>query len=80
MILVVQQLFFYDRARKERGGRGKTMESVKQYCEQYLQQTLETPMSKTLRWRLLLFQFEGQRWRACIFLRQERTNADVRRH
>ncbi|KAK6435689.1 hypothetical protein LTR95_008124 [Oleoguttula sp. CCFEE 5521] len=52
---VVQLLLFYDSARKERGGQGKTLDHVKHYCENFLQQTVETPMGEILRWRLLLF-------------------------
>lgn len=55
IIWVVQLLIFYSSARKERDGQEKTIESVKQYCERYLQQTVETPMGEILRWRLLLF-------------------------
>ena len=55
IIWVVQLLFFYDSARKERDGHGNTLEHVKYYCERYLQQTVETPMGEILRWRLLLF-------------------------
>jgi hypothetical protein len=32
---------------------------VKAYCDQYLQQTVEAPMGKTLRWRILLFRVSG---------------------
>ncbi|TKA73156.1 hypothetical protein B0A55_10843 [Friedmanniomyces simplex] len=55
MIWVVQLLFFYDNARKEKLGEGNTLTQVKQYCERFLQQTVETPMGEVLRWRLLLF-------------------------
>ncbi|KAI7199144.1 hypothetical protein KC365_g19132, partial [Hortaea werneckii] len=55
IIWVVQLLIFYDSARKERAGQQRTLESVKQCCERYLQQTVETPMGEILRWRLLLF-------------------------
>ncbi|KAK0949796.1 hypothetical protein LTS01_025744, partial [Friedmanniomyces endolithicus] len=48
-------LFFFDSARKEKDGGGETLAQVKQYCERYLQQTVETPMGEILRWRLLLF-------------------------
>ncbi|KAI7064978.1 hypothetical protein KC365_g12451, partial [Hortaea werneckii] len=48
-------LIFYDSARKERTGQQKTLESVKQHCEKYLQQIVKTPMGEILRWRLLLF-------------------------
>ena len=56
IIWVVQLLIFYDSARKEQQGQGDTLQSVKQCCEKYLQQTAETPMGEILRWRLLLFQ------------------------
>ena len=49
IIWVVQLLFFYDSARKEREGQGETLALVKQCCEQYLQQTVETPMGEILR-------------------------------
>lgn len=55
IIWVVQLLIFYSSARKERDGHAKTLDSVKQYCEKYLQQTVETPMGEILRWRVLLF-------------------------
>jgi len=55
IIWVVQLLIFYDSARKERDGQGKTLDHVKHYCEDFLQQTVETPMGEILRWRLLLF-------------------------
>ncbi|KAK0964506.1 hypothetical protein LTR54_018387, partial [Friedmanniomyces endolithicus] len=55
IIWVVQLLFFFDSARKEKDGGGETLAQVKQYCERYLQQTVETPMGEILRWRLLLF-------------------------
>ncbi|KAI7206681.1 hypothetical protein KC365_g17003 [Hortaea werneckii] len=55
IIWVVQLLIFYDSARKERAGQQRTLESVRQSCERYLQQTVETPMGEILRWRLLLF-------------------------
>lgn len=55
IIWVVQLLFFYDSAQKERNGHGRTLDTVKVYCEKYLQQTVETPKGEILRWRLLLF-------------------------
>ncbi|KAK1050090.1 hypothetical protein LTR74_017135 [Friedmanniomyces endolithicus] len=55
IIWVVQPLFFFDSARKEKDGGGETLAQVKQYCERYLQQTVEAPMGEILRWRLLLF-------------------------
>ena len=55
IVWVVQLLIFYDSARKERQGCGKTLELVKQSCKTCLQQTVETPMGEILRWRLLLF-------------------------
>lgn len=55
IIWVVQLLFFYDSARKERSDQGRTLDTVKTYCQKYLQQTVETPMGEILRWRLLLF-------------------------
>ncbi|OQN95159.1 hypothetical protein B0A48_18856 [Cryoendolithus antarcticus] len=51
IIWVVQLLLFYDNARK-----GKTLDHVKHYCDNFLPQTVETPMGEILRWRLLLFQ------------------------
>ena len=59
MIWVVQLLVFYDSVLKEQQGHGKTLELVKVYCDQYLQQTVETPMGEILRWRLLLFKVSG---------------------
>ena len=50
---------FYDSALKEQQGCGKTLKLVKAYCDQYLQQTVETPMGEILRWRLLLFRVSG---------------------
>lgn len=55
VIWVVQLLIFYDSARKEQQGDGRTLAHVKRCCEDYLQQTVETPMGEILRWRLLLF-------------------------
>jgi hypothetical protein len=59
IIWVVQLLVFYDSALKEQRGCGKTLELVRSYCDQYLQQTVETPMGEILRWRLLLFKVSG---------------------
>jgi len=50
---------FYDSTLKEKQGRGETLKLVKAYCDQYLQQTVETPMGEILRWRLLLFKVSG---------------------
>ena len=61
IIWVVQLLVFYNSALKEQRGRGKTLELVKGYCDQYLQQTVKTPMGEMLRWRLLLFKVCGAR-------------------
>ncbi|KAI7226830.1 hypothetical protein KC330_g8668 [Hortaea werneckii] len=55
IIWVVQLCIFYDSARKERAGQQRTLGLAKQYCERYLQQTVETPMVENLRWRLLPF-------------------------
>ena len=55
IIWVVQLLIFYDSARKAVQGRGDTLSLVKDRCERYMQQTVETPMGEILRWRLLLF-------------------------
>ncbi|TKA60112.1 hypothetical protein B0A55_12260 [Friedmanniomyces simplex] len=55
MIWVVQLLFFFDSARKEKRGQAETLTRVKRFCERFLQQTVETPMGEILRWRLLLF-------------------------
>jgi len=55
MIWIVQLLIFYNGARKEMDGNGSTLAHVKRCCEDYLQQTVETPMGELLRWRLLLF-------------------------
>lgn len=55
MIWVVQLLFFFDSAHEEKLGKGNTLTLIKQYCERFLQQTVETPMGEILRWRLLLF-------------------------
>jgi superfamily II DNA helicase RecQ len=55
IIWIVQLLVFYDSALKEQQGCRKTLKLVKAYCDEYLQQTVETPMGEILRWRLLLF-------------------------
>lgn len=60
IIWVVQLLVFNDSALKEQRGCGKTLKLVKAYCDQYLQQTVETPMGEILRWRLLLFKVSGE--------------------
>jgi superfamily II DNA helicase RecQ len=59
IIWIVQLLIFYDSALKEQRGCGKTLKLVKAYCDEYLQQTVETPMGEILRWRLLLFRVSG---------------------
>jgi hypothetical protein len=59
IIWIVQLLVFYDSALKEQQGCGKTLQLVKAYCDEYLQQTVETPMGEILRWRLLLFRVSG---------------------
>lgn len=59
IIWIVQLLVFYDSALKEQQGYGKMLELVRSYCDQYLQQTVETPMGEILRWRLLLFKVSG---------------------
>jgi hypothetical protein len=59
VIWIVQLLVFYDSALKEQQGCGKTLKLVKVYCDEYLQQTVETPMGEILRWRLLLFKVSG---------------------
>jgi hypothetical protein len=59
IIWVVQLLVFYDSTSKEKQGHGETLKLVKAYCDQYLQQTVETPMGEILRWRLLLFKVSG---------------------
>ena len=56
IIWVVQLLIFYDSARREYQGQGETLRLGKRRCEDYLQQTVESPMGEILRWRLLLFQ------------------------
>jgi hypothetical protein len=56
---IVQLLIFYDSALKEQQGCGGTLKLVKNYCDEYLQQTVETPMGEILRWRLLLFRVSG---------------------
>jgi len=59
MIWVVQLLVFHDSAMRQQRGSGETLQLVKDYCDQYLQQTVETPMGEILRWRLLLFRVSG---------------------
>jgi hypothetical protein len=59
IIWVVQLLVFYDSALEEQQGHGGTLELVKAYCDQYLQQTIEAPIGEILRWRLLLFRVSG---------------------
>jgi hypothetical protein len=59
IIWVVQLLIFYDSALKEQQGYRKTLDLVKACCDNYLQQTVETPMGEILRWRLLLFKVSG---------------------
>lgn len=54
IIWVVQLLVFYDSTLKEKQDHGETLDLVKAYSDQYLQQTVETPMGEILRWRLLL--------------------------
>ena len=56
----MQLLVFYDSALKEQRGCGKMLELVRSYCDQYLQQTVETPMGEILRWRLLLFKISKE--------------------
>ena len=56
IIWVVQPLIFYDVARKERPGQSEMLPLVKQYCEDYVRQTVETPMGEILWWWLLMFQ------------------------
>ena len=55
IIWAVHLLIFYDCARRDRNGQGETSRLVKQWCEEYLQQTAECPLGEILRWRLLLF-------------------------
>jgi predicted amidophosphoribosyltransferase len=59
IIWIVQLLVFYDSALKEQRGCGKTLKLVKAYCDDCLQQTVETPMGEILRCRLLLFRVSG---------------------
>jgi hypothetical protein len=59
IIWVVQLLIFYHGALEEQQGYGETLKIVKAYCDEYLQQTVETPMGEILRWRLLLFRVSG---------------------
>jgi hypothetical protein len=59
IIWVVQLLIFYDSALKEQQGYGKTLDLVKACYNNYLQQTVETPIREILRWRLLLFKVSG---------------------
>ena len=59
IIWVVQLLIFYDSARRERQGRGDTLQLVKRRCEECLQQTTDTPMGEVLRWRSLLFRISS---------------------
>lgn len=59
MIWIVQLLVSYDSALEEQQGCGETLKLVKAHCDQYLQQTVETPMGEILRWRLLLFRMSG---------------------
>jgi hypothetical protein len=59
IIWIMQLLIFYDSALKEQQGCGKTLKLVKAYCDEYLQQTVETPIGEILRWRLLLFRVSG---------------------
>jgi hypothetical protein len=61
IIWIVQLLVFYDSTLKEKQGYGETLKLVKAYCDQYLQQTVETPMGEILRWHLLLFKVLGAR-------------------
>jgi hypothetical protein len=44
---------------KEKQGHRETLKLVKAYWNQYLQQTVETPMREILRWCLLLFKVLG---------------------
>ncbi|KAK4902397.1 hypothetical protein LTR49_027085 [Elasticomyces elasticus] len=55
MIWVAQLIIFYDSARLERAGQGRTLTSIQECCANYLHQGNETPMGEILRWRLLLF-------------------------
>ena len=49
IIWIVQLLVFYDSALREQRGCGNTLKLVKAYCDEYLQQTVETPMGEILR-------------------------------
>jgi hypothetical protein len=55
----MQLLIFYDSALKEQQGYRKTLDLVKAYYDNYLQQTVETLIGEILRWRLLLFKVLG---------------------
>jgi hypothetical protein len=59
IIWVVQLLVFHNSALREQRGRGETLQLVRSYCDQYLQQTVETLIGEILRWRLLLFKVSG---------------------
>ena len=59
IIWVIQLLIFYHGALEEQQGYRETLKIVKAYCDEYLQQTVETPMGEILRWRLLLFRVSG---------------------
>jgi hypothetical protein len=59
IIWIVQLLIFYGSALKEQQGYGQTLSLIKACCDEYLQQTVETPMGEILRWRLLLFKVSG---------------------
>ena len=48
IIWIVQLLVFYDSALKEQQGYSKTLKLVKAYCDEYLQQTVETPIGEIL--------------------------------
>ena len=61
IIWIVQLLVFYDSTLKEKQGYREMLKLVKAYCNQYLQQTVETPIGEILRWRLLLFKVSGVR-------------------
>ena len=55
IIWVVQLLLFHHCARQDQQGQGATLTLLKDHCDRFLQQTVETPMGEILRWRLLLF-------------------------
>lgn len=55
IIWIAQLLIFYDSACRELAGEDSTLQLVKRCCDNYLQQTSESPMGEILRWRLLLF-------------------------